>query len=92
MNPRIVGIQSARLAGQADSHLTLSQEEALAGFNQAEGLSPGNGDFRHHTLTRGVHLNDLVGVTFGPGTAVVKGLRRCEPCAHLARVANPIIT
>ena len=40
-------------------------------------------------VTRGISLNDLVGVEFRVGATVLRGLRLCEPCAHLARVANP---
>jgi MOSC domain-containing protein YiiM len=83
------GTFSARLAGQPDAELTLIEAEAIERFNQQQGLSLKAADFRRNIVTRGVDLNELVGVEFRVGGALLRGLRLCEPCAHLARVANP---
>ena len=83
------GTFSARLAGTPDAELTLIEAEAIERFNQDEGLSLKAADFRRNIVTRGVGLNELVGVEFSVGGALLRGLRLCEPCAHLARVANP---
>jgi MOSC domain-containing protein YiiM len=34
-------------------------------------------------------LNALVGAKFKVGSAVVRGTRLCEPCAHLAGLVDP---
>jgi MOSC domain-containing protein YiiM len=82
------GTFSARLAGKPDAELTLIEAEAIERFNQSEGLTLKTADFRRNIVTRGVALNELVGVEFRVGGALLRGLRLCEPCAHLARVAN----
>jgi MOSC domain-containing protein YiiM len=33
-----------------------------------------------------VPLNHLVGVTFAVGPVVLRGIRLCEPCGHLAKL------
>lgn len=35
-------------------------------------------------MTAGIRLNDLVGREFMVGEARLKGVRLCEPCAHLS--------
>lgn len=35
-------------------------------------------------MTRGVPLNHLVGREFRVGGALLRGIRLCEPCGHLA--------
>ena len=84
-----VGTFSERLAGKPDAELTLIEAEAIERFNQRAGLQLKAADFRRNIVTRGVDLNSLVGVEFRVGGALLRGLRLCEPCAHLARVANP---
>jgi MOSC domain-containing protein YiiM len=83
------GTFSARLAGTPDAELTLIEAEAIERFNQEAGLSLKAADFRRNIVTRGIGLNALVGMDFRVGGALLRGLRLCEPCAHLARVANP---
>ena len=83
------GTFSVRLAGKPDAELTLIEAEAIERFNQSAGLTLRAADFRRNIVTRGVALNGLVGVEFRVGGALLRGLRLCEPCAHLARVANP---
>jgi MOSC domain-containing protein YiiM len=39
-------------------------------------------------VTRGVALNHLVGREFQVGEAILRGLRLCEPCAHLERLTH----
>ena len=43
---------------------------------------------RRNVVTRGVQLNELVGVRFQVGQAIFEGMRLCEPCAHLARLLS----
>ncbi len=44
---------------------------------------------RRNVLTRGIDLNALVGRDFRIGDVLCRGLRLCEPCAHLERLAGP---
>jgi len=67
-----------------DHQLTLIAAEEIDGFNAASGQALDPGAFRRNVVTRGVDLNALVGRTFRVGGAEVRGIRLCEPCAHLA--------
>ncbi|MCK9189125.1 hypothetical protein [Acidithiobacillus sp.] len=40
---------------------------------------------RRNIVTRGIHLNDLVGKEFTIGTARLRGVELCEPCSILGR-------
>ena len=83
------GTFSKQLSGKPDAQLTLIEDEEIQRFNLNTGLALRAADLRRNLVTRGIRLNDLVGKEFSVGGAVLKGLRLCEPCAHLARLANP---
>lgn len=68
----------------ADSALTLIEEEQVELFNELTGLSLAPHDTRRQIVTRGVALNDLVGIRFRIGAVEVEGTELCEPCAYLA--------
>lgn len=44
---------------------------------------------RRTVLTRGIDLDTLVGREFHLGDVACRGVRRCEPCAHLERLTGP---
>ena len=44
---------------------------------------------RRNIVTEGIDLNALVGKRVQVGTAVVEGIRLCEPCKHLAAQTFP---
>lgn len=46
-------------------------------------------DARRNVVTERVRLDDLVGRRFSVGEVQCVGARRCEPCAHLERLAGP---
>lgn len=72
--------------------LTLIEAEAIEGVAAEIGVELGFGELRRNIVTRGVRLNDLVGVRFWIGSVLVEGTALCEPCAHIARVAGkPIL-
>lgn len=71
-----------------DHQLTLIAEEEIDAFNAANGQSLAPGMFRRNVVTRGVDLNALAGRTFRLGDVEVRGIRLCEPCAHLAGLLN----
>ena len=79
------GTLSRKLAGRPCAELTLIESEEIERFNRAHGLALGDGALRRNIVTRGVRLNDLVGVTFSVGEATLEGVRLCEPCAYLAK-------
>jgi MOSC domain-containing protein YiiM len=68
----------------ADGALTLIEAEQVDLFNELTGLSLAPHDTRRQIVTRGVALNDLVGVRFRVGDVEVEGVELCEPCSYLA--------
>ena len=60
--------------------LTLVEAEAL------DDVGLGFAESRRNVVTRGVRLNDLVGVSFRIGDLECRGRRLCEPCRHLERL------
>ena len=84
-----IGTFSEKLAGLPDVEVTLVESEKIADFNREFGFSLADGDFRRNIVTTGVDLNSLVDKEFSIGAIRLKGLRLCEPCAHLARVLVP---
>ena len=72
-----------------DFELTLIEEEAVTAFARESGLSFSSADARRNIVTRGVRLNDLIGRDFSVGAVRVRGIRLCEPCAHLAKLTHP---
>ena len=79
------GTLSRKLAGRPCAELTLIESEEIERFNRAHGLALGDGALRRNIVTRGVRLNELVGMTFSVGEATLEGVRLCEPCAYLAK-------
>lgn len=70
-----------------DKAITLVAAESLEAV-VAAGIPLAPGETRRNITTRGVPLNDLVGVRFRVGAAVVEGFEWCEPCAHLERLTG----
>lgn len=66
-----------------DREVTLVEAEAVEALEREEGIKLAPGATRRNLLTRNVSLNHLVGKEFRVGEAVLRGLRLCEPCAHL---------
>jgi hypothetical protein len=71
-----------------DHEVTLVELEQVAHLNAAAGLALQPGDLRRNVVTAGVALNDLVGAEFTLGEAVLRGIRLCEPCRHLASLTH----
>lgn len=71
-----------------DRQLTLIEREALEGLERDYGVRIDPGEARRNLVTRGVPLNHLVGRTFRAGEVLLRGLRLCEPCGHLARLVQ----
>jgi MOSC domain-containing protein YiiM len=81
------GTFSIKLHGKPDVEVTLIEAEEIEAFNVRERLALGPADLRRNLLTRGIRLNDLVGKQFSVGAVVLAGIRLCEPCSYLAKVA-----
>ena len=82
------GTFSKKLKGRPDAEITLIESEEIDRFNAAQSLAVKTGDFRRNVVTIGIRLNDLVGVKFSVGAAVLEGIRLAEPCAHLAGLVS----
>lgn len=74
---------------QPDFEVTLIEGEAIASFAEISGLPFTSSLARRNLVTRGVALNDLVGVEFQVGAVRLRGIRLCEPCNYLAKVTWP---
>ena len=72
-----------------DYEVTLIEAEALEALERDYGPRLGPGEARRNIVTCGVALNHLVGRKFQIGEAMLRGLRLCEPCAHLERLTQP---
>ena len=76
---------------QPDRELTLIEIEAIEALNQELGIEFAQGDSRRNIVTRGVPLNHLVGREFTIGEVRVRGIKLCEPCAHLAKLTRQAV-
>jgi len=65
------------------------QEMTLVEGEVAEELAVDAGQLRRSIVTRGVRLNDLIGLTFQLGGAQFVGVRRCDPCRYLDSLTRP---
>ncbi len=64
--------------------VTLVEAEQIERFNAETGLNIDPSDTRRNITLRGFPLNDLVGVEFNVGEAVVQGMELCSPCSYVA--------
>lgn len=71
-----------------DYEVTLIEIEALEALERDDGVALVPAEARRNIVTRGVALNHLVGREFQVGEATLRGLRLCEPCAHLERLTR----
>ncbi len=85
------GTFSERLKNSPDWQLTLIEQEEIDSFNQISQLNYNGPDFRRNLVTQGVRLNDLVDREFYVGSVKLRGIRLCEPCAHLSEQLGPEI-
>ena len=73
---------------QPDRELTLIEIEAIEALERDYGLAIAPGEARRNIVTRGVALNHFVGCEFQIGEVTLRGLRLCEPCAHLQKLTR----
>lgn len=72
----------------AGRELTLIEVEAIEALRRDYGVSLESGETRRNVVTRGVALNHLVGRVFRVGSTTARGIRLCEPCSHMAKLAG----
>ena len=89
-----MGLEGDRHFGRAQAEpgqgrdVTFIELEAMEAMEQDYGVKLEPGDARRNIVTKGVALNELVGREFRVGEVVLRGLRLCEPCAHLASLTH----
>jgi MOSC domain-containing protein YiiM len=69
-----------------DREVTLIEAEAVEALAREDEVTLQPWQARRNLLTRGVPLNHLVGREFAVGDVVLRGIRLCEPCGHLAKL------
>lgn len=84
-----VGEGTFSVRGGRGNELTLIAGETLDTLTLPDGQPLAAAETRRNIVTRGVDLNALVGQRFRIGELELIGRRRCEPCAHLQRLARP---
>lgn len=70
------------------NHVTLMEAEALEAAARDYGLEIAAHESRRNLLTCGMALNHLVGREFRIGEVRLRGLKLCEPCAHLEKLTG----
>jgi MOSC domain-containing protein YiiM len=68
--------------------VTLIEIESLKALKRDYSIDIGIGDSRRNLVTKRVPLNHLVGQEFKVGEVILRGIRLCEPCAHLAELTQ----
>ena len=68
--------------------VTRIEIEAIEGFERDYGVKLEPRNSRRNIVTRGVALNHLVGQEFRVGEVLLRGIRLCEPCGHLAELSQ----
>jgi len=80
------GIEGDRYFGRHDEpgqNLTLVEIEEVEAFLREQGRPEDLSITHRNLLTRGVRLNELVGVEFQVGEVRLRGVELCEPCMGL---------
>ncbi|MGY1716608.1 MOSC domain-containing protein [Geodermatophilus sp. SYSU D01106] len=71
-----------------EKQLTLIDGADVAAVSAEVGVPLTPGDTRRNLVTTGVDLPALVGRYFAVGDALLFGMKRCPPCAHLERLTG----
>lgn len=64
--------------------VTLIESDVIDVLEKAHSISAAQ--TRRNIVTCGLKLNDLVGLDFTIGEVLMRGVRICEPCAHLEKL------
>jgi MOSC domain-containing protein YiiM len=68
--------------------ITLIEREAVDELLERHGIALRPQDARRNIVTEGVALGDLIDREFRIGPVVLRGMRLCEPCEHLASLTH----
>ncbi|MBD1148252.1 MOSC domain-containing protein [Pelagibacterales bacterium SAG-MED30] len=68
--------------------LSLIESENIDHYNIKYGLNISYINFRRNIVTKGIHLNELVGKKFKIGNVKVEGIDLCRPCRHLTEILS----
>jgi MOSC domain-containing protein YiiM len=68
--------------------ITLIEEEKIVAAAEALGEPIMAEEMRRNLVVRGVNLDDFIGAQFRIGEVLLEGLRRCEPCGYIERLAE----
>jgi MOSC domain-containing protein YiiM len=71
-----------------EKQLTLIDRDDVAAVSAEVGVELTPGDTRRNLVTEAVDLPALVGRWFAVGDALLFGMKRCPPCAHLERLTG----
>ncbi len=82
------GAFSGAKARQTVRHVSLIAEEAIAAANAELDNPFAPEETRRNILTRGINLNELVGVEFSVGVVRMRGVELCDPCGRPANLAG----
>ena len=67
--------------------ITLIESEAFQALERDYGIALAPAQARRNIVTCSVALNHLVGKEFRVGAVLLRGMRLCDPCAHLERLS-----
>jgi MOSC domain-containing protein YiiM len=68
--------------------VTLIEIEAVEALKRDHGVAIEPGQTRRNIVTRAVALNHLIGKEFTAGAVRLRGVRACDPCAHLENLTS----
>jgi MOSC domain-containing protein YiiM len=80
---------TASRVNEPQRHVTLIELEAIEAARRDYGVPLGLGEHRRNIVTRGVPLNHLVDREFTVGEVRLRGVKLCEPCAHMEGLSQP---
>lgn len=73
---------------QSKRQVTLIESENITNLLAEHGIEVDPALLRRNMVTRGVRLNDLVGMTFQVGKVRLRGVELCEPCAYMESLSR----
>lgn len=77
---------------EPDRELTLIEGETIDGLLADHGIHLQPGESRRNITTRGIRLNDLVGLRFRIGSVECEAVALCEPCQDLVNMlGKPVL-
>jgi len=84
-----VGSYSGQRRPDHERAITLIEAETLDAVRAEHGIDLPSDRTRRNIVTRGIALNDLVGVTFRVGEVTLRGVDLAHPCAYLEGLTQP---